>query len=710
MPLDPYNELLLYVEQLLFLIGTLLYGFLVRELLRRREVLPSNWPVRWLLLCLTVWFAGTLLDQTVYMLVGAPQALAAPGVALDLLRGFAWLLSLPLLVHTLEKIPLDESDTSAPARSWLAFPAYLTLGLFVLPAVEFARSGEPLLGTAVSELHPRIILHAVLSLALAAFLTVRLSRSPWLTGGDDGRLLGFLRILTVILVALLALLVASGFFEPWSEEATGSERLLRTMLLGGLLLPGCLFAFYVQRYNLLRLSLSLSTLRHFLGVLLLVLLVIVAGPTLGGGDLRLLRRFVAWGLLLALFLGTAYSPLLQWALRRSRALRRFLGKNLSPRELDRLMDRIQNIDLSEHEALTRSAAELGQWLDSEAAFLPTAEEQPETASFWQHFEDSDAQVVHRLAPPNSQLASLLSRRRLHAVFPLRVDGELEGLLALSTSARGGGYSGGELEAVRLVMRQLAGTLALRRLVQSRIAEERRLVEQERLGMLGLVSASLAHEIKNPLSSMKALAQALREDLAADADASESPAMADRRSDGVADLDVIVEQIDRLHETTREILGLARPDSGEGADLTALVKSALYVLQAEARKRGVELAAGDLVDVGDVAGTAAAWQTVIFNLILNAIEHTPAGETAEVRLRDSSEGAIFETLNPGPPLSEDARRHIFEPFVSTGGTGLGLPLVARRLSELGGAIDVASQGDRIVFRVAIPHLDPEADRA
>ncbi len=692
MPADPYTELYLYAELLLFLIGTLLYGFLSRELLRRREVLAGNWPVRLMVISLTVWFGGALLDQTLEMLAGDAATLAAPGVALDLGRAFAWLLSLPLLAHTLAKILADTEPAARGVWRWLPLPAYLTLGLFLGPAWEFARSAEPFLGPAIPRVYSRIVLHAVVSLALAAILALRVSRSF-----DDRRLLGFLRALAVILTALLALLVTGGFFEPWSEVAAGFDRLLRTLLLGGLLLPGALFAFYVQRYNLLRLSLSHGTLRHFLGVLLLVLLVIAAGPALGGADVRLLRRLVAWGLLLALFLGTAYSPLLKLAVRRSAALRRFLGENLSPRELDRLMDNIQSLEMSESEALGRTAVEVGRWLDSDAAFLLPPAEGPETAPFWSHFDAGEDSVVHRLAPPTSQLASLLSRQRLHAVFALRVEGRLEGVLGLAVSATGGGYSSGEIEAVRLAIRQLAGTLALRRLVESRIAEERRMVEQERLGMLGLVSASLAHEIKNPLSSMKALAQSLREDLAADGDA----------ADGVADLDVIVEQIDRLHLTTREILGLARPSSGEPADLAALVRSTLYVLQAEARKHGVELA-GE-VDSGSaplrVSGSAAAWQTVIFNLILNAIEHTPAGDRAGVRLAAAAGAVVFETANPGEPLDDDSRQRIFEPFVSSGGTGLGLALVARRVREVGGSIDVRSEHGRVVFRVDALIRDP-----
>lgn len=145
-----------------------------------------------------------------------------------------------------------------------------------------------------------------------------------------------------------------------------------------------------------------------------------------------------------------------------------------------------------------------------------------------------------------------------------------------------------------MIRQLAATLTLRRMMQARVAEEHRLAEQERLSLVGLISASLAHEIKNPLSSMKSLAQALREDLASD----------DPDSEGVADLDLIVEQIDRLDETSREIVGIARPRPGETTDLEAVVRSALYVLQAEARKRGVEIDGSEVGGVGEVPGSAA----------------------------------------------------------------------------------------------------------
>ncbi len=93
-----------------------------------------------------------------------------------------------------------------------------------------------------------------------------------------------------------------------------------------------------------------------------------------------------------------------------------------------------------------------------------------------------------------------------------------------------------MDAVRLVLRQLGGALQLRRLMETRLAEERTMAEQERMRMLGMVSASLVHEVKNPLSSIKVLAETVGEELSA----------VDPDSEQAEDLGLIVDQIDRLN--------------------------------------------------------------------------------------------------------------------------------------------------------------------
>ena len=687
------DELCLYLELLFFLAGTLLYGFLTRTLWRRHDVLAGNWPLRALMISLLLWYGGTLIDHLVFFLTQVPRSLIGWAVAVDLIRAFAWLASFPLLGHTFERIvaELDPGHGRSLRRflPWLAYPTAL---LFVEPAMRFLDSDDALLATATREVFPWVMVHGAWCLGLAGLFLWRLRILL-----EDPRLQRFLSWLGWVLAGLFLLLVVGGFLDPWSDEATTGERMLRTLLLGGLLLPGGLFAFYVQRYNLLRLSLSHRTLRHFAAVLVLVALVMAAGPAVGLGDAAVFRRVVAWGLLLALFGGSVYTPLVDALIRRYPVLRRLAGRTLVPEELDRLMDTVQDPTLDEATARSRTAEAVGQWLACRAEFLAPPEDDAGVAPLWRHLGKAENPWVHRLAPPSPVLADCLARHRLHAAFPLRVAGELEGILGLGASPTGGGYADGELEAVRLVVRQLAATFAQRRLLDQRLEQERRAEERERLGLLGLVSASLAHEIKNPLSSMKALAQTLREDLAEQ----------DPKSEGVADLDVIVEQIDRLHRTAREILGVARPRPGERAHLGELVRSALYVLGAEARKRGVRLDdAGVAVEpersVGVVAGSPAAWQTVVFNLMLNAVQHTPRGETADVRLAALGDGRfVFEIENPGESLDEDLRQRIFEPFVTTTGTGLGLALVARRVAELGGEVELDCPPDRVRVRVTAP---------
>ena len=117
-----------------------------------------------------------------------------------------------------------------------------------------------------------------------------------------------------------------------------------------------------------------------------------------------------------------------------------------------------------------------------------------------------------------------------------------------------------------------------------------------------------------------------------------------------------------------------------------------------RKRAVELSFSLSASVGEVPGSPSRWQTVVFNLVLNAIAHTPAGGTVRVALIGTEEEVICEVINPGEPLSEEARRRIFEPFVSDGGTGLGLALVARRAEEVGARVEVECAAGKVCFRV------------
>ena len=688
------QDLFLFLQLVLFLTGALLYGFLARELFRQPRVLPGL-PMRLLAVSLTIWHGGCLIDELAAILFDV-AALGRVAIAFDLLRGTAWLISFPLLTHGLWRLLLHEAEPAErPGQIWL-FPGYATLVLFVPAAWEAWRGSTLLLAEVVHGIYPFVVLHVAVSSACSAGLVFRILRLA-----EDSHLRQFLRWLLAALGTSVGLITLGALMRPAlpgdaSGAGGGGEMLWQLASeIAGLVL-GLTFLYFVLRYNLLRLSLSYRSLRRFAGLLALIGLVMATGAALGAEGTPRFRRSVALGLLVALLAAAVYTPLQNAAIRRFAWLRRLLGVSITAEELEGLTRRLQSLELSEAEMRELAAREIGQWLATRARFLKKVE--PPEGPLWEHFRDPEARAFNRLDAPG-HLAALLHRADLQAAFPLRVAGELAGVLVLEISPAAGGYQEGDMETVQLVLRQLAAALELRRFLDERLRTERRLAERERLSLLGLVAASLAHELKNPLSSMKALAQTVHEELAA----GDSPG---EETEQAKDLAVIVEQIDRLHGVAREILDFARTpetlDGDGGVDLTTLLRRTLYVLGHQARRRGIEIDAVEVGDVGRVGGTPATWQTVLFNLILNASQHAPVGSTVRVRLARENGSVLFATENAGPPIPPDLAGRLFEPF-ATGreeGTGLGLALVAQRVRDLGGTIQVTNEPGRIAFAVRV----------
>ncbi len=680
-------HLLLFAHLLIFVTGTLLYGFLSRELYRNPHVLPGL-SMRLTVMCLTAWYGGCLVDQVGRELVPAPDRFAEVDALLDVLRGLLWLASFPLLTQGLWR--LLEREGRRPSMFWLV-PGYVTLAAFVPVGWTAWRQGSLMLTEVGRATYPMVILHVGLASAASAFMVLR-----WLRFSADARLNQFLRWLLAGLGITVGLVIAGGIVlpggpEPWAGAVDLGTALWRLLVEASGLVLGLTFLYFVQRYNLLRLSMSYRSLRHFLALLGLVGLVMLVGTVAGrgeGGGPEEMRRLVAWGILAALLAAALYTPLQEAALRRFAWLRRLLGVSITAEELEALTRQLQSLDLAEEEMQNLAARGIGQWLATRARFLPRTQ----LPLLWEHFMDPEARAFNRLDSPTGRIAALLQSADLQAAFPLRVAGELVGVLVVEISPAAGGYQQGDMETVQLVLRQLAVSLEVRGLLEARVQAERRLAERERLSLLGLVAASLAHELKNPLSSMKALAQTVHEELEREAPG----------SDRAQDLGLIVEQIDRLHGVSREILDFARAPEGEGVELAALLRRTLYVLGHQARRRGIEFDVSGVQEVGRAAGTSATWQTVLFNLLLNASQHAPAGSTVAVRLERHGKGIVFATENAGPAIPEEIAGRLFEPFTtgSEEGTGLGLALVAQRVRELGGTLSVVNEAERIVFEVRL----------
>ena len=228
------------------------------------------------------------------------------------------------------------------------------------------------------------------------------------------------------------------------------------------------------------------------------------------------------------------------------------------------------------------------------------------------------------------------------------------------------------------------TALLVRWVQRRESMAIELERARRLASLGELSAVLAHEIRNPLASLKGNAQLLAQSLPA----GEKPrAKADR----------VVDEAIRLENLTNDLLEFVR--SGE---IEKRPHDPRVLLSATA-----DTVAPDDIQI-DVASAPDAWSLdasrmtqVLTNLLENAVQ---AGAPVRARVAAEDGRLVFEVRDSGPGVPEDERERIFEPFYTkrVRGTGLGLA-VAKRVVELHrGTISVANApGGGAVFRVALP---------
>jgi two-component system, NtrC family, sensor histidine kinase HydH len=228
----------------------------------------------------------------------------------------------------------------------------------------------------------------------------------------------------------------------------------------------------------------------------------------------------------------------------------------------------------------------------------------------------------------------------------------------------------------------------RRVVEQTVVEmkamEQQLVRAGRLHSLGEMTAGLAHEIKNPLASLKAAAAIV---------ADEIPATSPRRK-MVA---ILEKEIDRLAALLERFLAFARPGNLVLArvNLVDILERAMALVRPQADVAHVTLqleseGAGLLVD-----GDADKLTQVVLNLLLNAVQFSPQGGWVKVRGQAQSlphgRFAVVSVTDQGPGIAAENRERIFDPFFSTrqGGTGLGLAIASRLLDEHRGYIEVAS---------------------
>jgi signal transduction histidine kinase len=235
--------------------------------------------------------------------------------------------------------------------------------------------------------------------------------------------------------------------------------------------------------------------------------------------------------------------------------------------------------------------------------------------------------------------------------------------------------------------------------RSRLEQSRdRLMAAEKLASVGKLAASVAHEIRNPLTAIKMWLFTIRE-------AADGNAELDRK------LGIIAEEVERLESIVRNLLEFSRPPALDTRphSIAEMIEQTLVLISPRLAERRIHVLQPMEKGLPPVIADASQFRQVLLNLFENAIDAMPEG--GEIRVSTTAEtdagGQSMEVVrvrDTGHGMPPDVQRRVFEPFFTTKelGTGLGLCIAARVMARHGGALVLESSTEKgTCFAVWVP---------
>lgn len=239
---------------------------------------------------------------------------------------------------------------------------------------------------------------------------------------------------------------------------------------------------------------------------------------------------------------------------------------------------------------------------------------------------------------------------------------------------------------------------LHRETQLLLEVEEQLSAAQKLSALGQLSASLAHEIKNPLSSIKGTAEILLD---------EFPIGHPKREF----VEILLKETTRLNNTVEEVLQFSRrrqpgrkKEDAANESLSAVIERVTILLHSQIRKKSISLSVMGWETGKEFFVAGEKLSQVFLNIILNAIDATPAKGQITIETRKLYTGFTVSVMDTGPGIPAELKDKIFAPFYSTkdGGTGLGLSISKKIIESYGGTLTLTDSGpEGACFTVFLP---------
>jgi two-component system sensor histidine kinase HydH len=223
--------------------------------------------------------------------------------------------------------------------------------------------------------------------------------------------------------------------------------------------------------------------------------------------------------------------------------------------------------------------------------------------------------------------------------------------------------------------------------------EDELRRSERMAALGKMAAGVAHELRNPLSSIKGLALLLRSRF-------------QEKSNDQQTADILVQEVERLNRSISELLDYTRPQKLMMGDVhpEEVVRKAMSLIRMDAESMGVMMEIHAVENVPVIQADQDKLNQVFLNLFLNSIQAMEHGGRLDIYVASEGRNITFTVKDTGCGVHKEDLPRVFDPYFTTKpeGTGLGLALSAKIIEEHGGTISVQSDPDNgTIVTVILP---------
>src|SRR3989338_6360960 len=683
-----------------FLVGSVLHGVLLGLIYQRKNKTPSERAFMFLVFAVAMWHAGNAIS--VFSLVLFGKNIPSISYVADAIAYVSIGFIPSLLLYTSILYMVEKGWDMGRRLQWLTTSAiFLPVLPFSIAIRTIIFSKEEYLFSSVEPFVKPFIMWLVVALGVTAIICQRVSRMA--EEAEDQK---FHRYISWVLVSVAGFIGFTLLLKDVTYYYMGNYLVLAAMLSS--IFPSIIFSYFVYRFNYMEFVLRRSVFYSFLTLILICLYYFgikqfskymeryydVNPKVL---EATLVIALVYWFPKVKEKLQDLMRTLLFRRVADSEYLLTDLSHTITedslvnlPKLLNYVMKAIKNATGAKKTKLILFKGSNVQVFvdDNNRALLPR-----DVGNIAKYFVTGELTVLERPETKDVNIVGEMKSLAVQYVFPIFEERNLVGLLCLDKSIRGFPLPADNLEQLLIIASQISSALDKAKVIDEKLQLERRIMESEKLLSLGRLSASVAHEVKNPLSSIKSIVQVLKEDIKWNEKSGEA-------------LSIIVGEIDRLAKVVNQLLQFAKPAGGRRQNhrLSDVLSGVLLVLRHEAGKNGVTIHQDIPEDIPLINAEEGALQEVFFNLIHNGIQVMPKGGTLSITTDVDKDNRLkVRVTDTGPGISAESVDKIFEPFYTTKqtGTGLGLSIVKKRLEEMGGSVEVESGPAGTSFVIKLP---------